>query len=250
MFGAQAVPVLGILLAMIRADYLPGAILYAGAAGVAYEALSGRAARAWLMLPIAGLLLATIPRLMENRLGAHERDRVAGEDQPGPGPGAQGLDILVDSPEIARALARGYAVFAVHARRAPASVEFVAYRRPPGAPAGTFTETLLPEEPSGLLTVSTTATDFQRGRIQGYDLRTTARWPDGRRRARAGVIVAQVGWLAFPVAGCPLGPWLREEPCGVRLARPGTRTYGYLQPYDSEVEAAAVAELIGLAPLT
>ena len=84
----------------------------------------------------------------------------------------------------------------------------------------------------------------------GHDLRTTARWPDGWQLARVGLTISQVGLLAFPVAGCPLGPWLKEEPCRMRLARPGTRTYGYIRPQEPEAEAAAIAGLIGLLRLT
>ena len=247
-FAAQAVPVLGLFLAMVRAEYLPGAIIYAGAMGVACEALFGRALRLWLMLPLAGLLLSAAPRWMKNQQGMRERDRVAGEDQTGPGPGADGLGVLVDRPEVARILAQRYAVTATYARRDVTSVDFIAFHQP-GVPTDAVAASSLPEEPAGVLTVSTTASSFERGRIEGYDLRTTATWPDGRQRARVGVQISQVGLPAFPLAGCPFGPWLQEGPCRVWLAHPGVQSYGYEQPVQAEVEAAAIARLIGLAPL-
>lgn len=248
-FAMQAVPVLGFVLAAVHAEYLPAALLYAGGVGMVLEVLLGRVSRAWLLVPVAGLLLALLPRWLEDGEIGQERDRVAREDQTAMGPGAPGLGILVDRPEVARVLARRYAVAVTYARRDVVSVDFVAFRRPAGTPAGTIATSPLPEEPTGVLAVSTTSSGFQRGWTKGYDLRTTARWPDGSRRSRVGASLSRVGVLAFPLAGCPLGPWMREEPCRIWLARPATRTYGYAPPPDAETEAAAIARLIGLEPL-
>ncbi len=93
-----------------------------------------------------------------------------------------------------------------------------------------------------------TACGLSRGRLAGYHLLTTARWPDGRQRSRVGVVLQRVSMPAFPVAGGDSGGWLSQEPVRIRLARPSEQTFGYVTPDDPEAQAADVARLIGLVP--
>lgn len=245
----QLVPVLDFFLGIARAEFWPGAPAYAAAAGVGIEALTGRTSARWLALPAGAALLSIVPHQLEEGQIAGERVRAARIDQPGFGPGADQLGVVVDTPETARILALRYDVAFAAASRTSTSVDLVLYRRAPGA-GNRLTGSALPEEPSRAIVMGGSIEPFQRGRITGYDHAMTARWPDGRERSRFGIWLYRIGTPAFPIIGREPGQYLSQKPFGIRWARPVTQSIGYDTPADPATRAAIIARLIGLVPLS
>ena len=212
-FGLQAVPVLNFFLGLASAEYWPGALIYAAVIGVGAEALMGRTSPGWLVLPLVVALLSVLPRLLEEQQIDGARIRVVEEEETGAGPGTGRLGVSVGEPEVARIMALRYDVPYVVASRDGTSVDRIMYRPAPGA-ARRLTVTTLPEEPPNVVYVGALVEPFSRGRTKGYEVRTTATWPDGRRRSRFGIRLARIGIPAFPIAGGGIGPGLAEKPFG------------------------------------
>lgn len=250
LFGLQAVPGLSFLMGLVRAEYWPGALLYAAAIGVGVEALFGRLSPAWWALPLSGALLAVMPRLHEERQIANERARIDERDQAGAafGPGAAGLGVYVSEPGIARILALRYDVAFTVASPEIGLTDRILYRRVPGSD-GRLTETMMRREPENMIYMGGTGSSYFGRWVSGYETGTTATWPDGRERSRSGIRLDRIGVPAFPIAGRGIGPGLVEMPFGIRWARPGDQALGYSPPADPEAAAADIARLIGLAPL-
>ncbi|RYF16564.1 MAG: hypothetical protein EOO77_12370 [Oxalobacteraceae bacterium] len=250
LFGLQAVPGLSVLMGLVRAEYWPGALLYAAAIGVGVEALFGRVSPAWWALPLGGALLSVMPRLLEERQIASERARIDERDQAGAGfgPGAGGVGVYVSEPGIARILALRYDVAFTLASPEIGLTDRILYRRVPGG-EGRLTETMMRGQPENMIYMGGTGGSYSSGWISGYETGTTANWPDGRERSRSGLRLDRIGVPAFPIAGRGIGPGLVEVPFGVRWSRPGDQALGYSPPADPEAAAADIARLIGLAPL-
>ena len=250
LFGLQAVPGLSVLMGLVRAEYWPGALLYAAAIGVGLEALFGRVSAAWWALPLGGALLSVMPRLLEERQIASERERIDEKDQAGAGfgPGAGGLGVYVSEPGIARILALHYDVAFTLASPETTLTDRVLYRRVPSG-EGRLIETMMREPPERMIDIGGTGGSYSRGWLSGYETGTTASWPDGRERSRSGMRLDRISVPAFPIAGRGIGPGLVEVPFGVRWVRPGDQELGYSPPADPEAAAADIARLIGLAPL-
>ena len=242
-FGIQAVPLVRLFVEWLQ--YVPGGLLYASAIGLGYEALSGRVRLAWLVVPIAVAVLSPLPHWQERKQVELERARMARTSQIGFGPGANGLAITVDRVDTARALARRYVVTTVYSRRDITSVDYIAFTRPAQI-RDEPVATPVPEEPLGTITVSGSSYEFKHGLLEGYEPKLEATWPDGRTRALIGIGLARIGIPAYVLAGCPTGPWLKEESCRLRWARPVEQAFGYNHSADPDRQAAAIAQLVGL----
>ncbi|USU04176.1 hypothetical protein NF699_14130 [Sphingomonadaceae bacterium OTU29LAMAA1] len=246
-FGIQVVPFVRWFVEWLQ--YVPGGLLYVTAIGIGYEAVSGRVALAWLAVPIAVAALSPLPHWQERGQAKWERARVAGKSQTGFGPGAGGLAITVEGADTARALARRYAVTTVYSRREFGSMDYIAFTRP----AQTGDEpvpALVSKEPEGTITVSSSSYPFKHGLLEGYTPKLNATWPDGRTRALIGVGLYRISIPAYPLAGCPTRFWSGDESCRVRWARPIEQAFGYSLSADPDRQAADIARLIGLKPLT
>jgi hypothetical protein len=246
-FGIQAVPLVRYFVEWLQ--YAPGALLYATAIGLAYEALSGRVPLGWLAVPIALGVLSPLPHWQERKQVESQRERLVGISQVASNPGADGLAITVEDIDTARALAKRYAVSTVYSPRSIVSVDYIAFTRP-ARTGGEPVETPVPKEPEGPITVSYSAHELKDASLDGYEPKMEATWPDGRTRALVGVHLYRISIPAYPLAGCPTGPWLGDEPCHVRWARPIEQVFGYIPSADADRQAADIARLIGLKRLT
>ena len=244
-FGVQALPLVRLVSHWLQ--YLPGAILYATSIGVGCEALAGRVSRGWLLVPIATAVLSVLPHRQEQAQVDFEREQITRLDDPSLGPGRDGAAVTVDEVDTALSLVRRYDVPVVYARRDITSVLYFAVRRA-SRPGDEPVVSPVAHEPSGTITFYLQVEPFQRGPLEGSDLTITATWPSGRTRTRHGVELLRVGTPAFPLAGCPQGPWMRDDPCRLAWSRPVFQTFGYRQG-SSDEQADDIARLIGLKAL-
>ena len=243
LFGIQALPLVQLLSPWL--EYLPGAAIGAAVLGTGWEALSGRVPMGWIVLPVAVALLSAVPRWQERNPIRAERARIEEEDARGPGPGVGRLGITVERAAVARVLAQRYVVAAVYAPREFAVPDYLAFSSA-GIAGGEPTISHLPDGPAGTVTVSYSAYPFRRGVLEGFRPTLVATWPDGRTRARLGSVLERVGVLAFPLAGCPTGDWLKSLPCRMRWARPSSETMGFVPTADTNQTADDIAQLVGL----